>query len=411
MKVRPTNGVSFGLKHTITAEELNTPAVAEVVTLLATSGATVADDDCVITLPSLAPVSIPVVFLAKAEQITFTLATGCTTSGDLGITISDALGEVNVPLLDTATNEQITFTIATGCSVSGNFAIKVSDALGYVDVAMDQAIQTTPELVADAIRASVDFTGWTISGVGANVIFTKDVAGPNVGAAGINAGTTGITLTAGGITYPVLGQVADDTAALVGDKIRTYAASFTGWTLSGVDANVIFTKNTTGVNVGTGAVDVGATGVTLTAGGITYPVLGVDADSTANAVATKIRAGTYTGWTTGGSNATVTFTKDVAGAVSGTPTFVGTAPGVTATIEVTIEGADELDNTVEFDFRSVTSFRYPLVANVNITNAGVVTNPVDLTITYPHNGVIVVNGALVEGHVIELVAQRDGLDE
>jgi len=409
MKCKPSNGVSFGAKHVITSADTDASAVAEVVTLVTTSGVTVADNNCVVTLPSLAPVNVPVLFSDKAEQITFTLATGCTTSGDLGITLSDDLGEINIPLLDAPTNEVITFTVATGCTTSGNLGIKLSDELGYVNVAMDQAIQTTAELVADAVRASVAFTGWTLSGVGENVIFTKDVAGINVGSAGVNVGSTGITLTEAGIVNSVIGEVADSTPALVGDKIRSRGSWFTGWTLSGVDENVIFTKDTTGVNVGTAAVDVGTTGVTLTVAGITKPVVGAIADSTPTLVANKLRLATYPGWTTGGSGATVTFTKDVAGAVAGSPTFVGTLPGVTATIDITTPGADATDPNVEFDFRvnSNSPFRYPLVAVVNILRAGVVTNPVDLKITYPYNGVVRVDGTLVEDDVINLVAQCD----
>lgn len=131
------------------------------------------------------------------------------------------------------------------------------------------------------------------------------------------------------------------------------------------------------------------------------------AASTTDAVATLIRAGDYTGWTPGGINAVVTFTRTVAGDVTGTPTFDGATTGVTATITVTTEGADAVDGYVQFDFRNGTNYRYPLVAIAQVLNSSnVVTMPADLTITYPSDGVVRVNGTLVEDSIVNLIAQR-----
>ncbi len=141
--------------------------------------------------------------------------------------------------------------------------------------------------------------------------------------------------------------------------------------------------------------------------GVTTAVL--ITDTTPTLVGTQIRASTFTGWTTGGTGATVTFTKNVAGAVSGVPTFDGGDTGVTTTVTVTTNGADATDPNVEFDFSigDSNSFRYPLVAIANIFRAGVLTNPADLTITYPRNGVVRIDGTLVANDVIHLVAQCD----
>ncbi len=136
----------------------------------------------------------------------------------------------------------------------------------------------------------------------------------------------------------------------------------------------------------------------------------LDTDDEAG-VATKIRAGTFTGWTTGGIGAEVTFTNDVAGDVEGEASFDAGDTEAVATIEVTTDGVDEFLGGAEFDFSiGGVNYRYPLVAVVNCYNAGVLTNPVDLAISYPRNGVIKVDGTLVLGHTIEVVAQRDSLN-
>jgi hypothetical protein len=151
--------------------------------------------------------------------------------------------------------------------------------------------------------------------------------------------------------------------------------------------------------------------------GVTLPALTIvniavtTADNTPTAVATAVRAGTFTGWTTGGTGTSVTFTKNVAGAVTGSPVLTPNATGVTGTITISTPGADAYNGHVSFDFRQGSSFRYPLTAVVQVLNASnVVTMPADLAITFPSNGVIDVDGTLVEDSIIALIAQRASVE-
>lgn len=81
------------------------------------------------------------------------------------------------------------------------------------------------------------------------------------------------------------------------------------------------------------------TGSTGVTGTITTTTQGVDAD-TVNTVATKIRNTMFAEWATGGDGATVVFTKSEVGVCS-TPSFTDTGgTGVTGTIVVTAKGAD-----------------------------------------------------------------------
>ena len=95
------------------------------------------------------------------------------------------------------------------------------------------------------------------------------------------------------------------------------------------------------------------------------------------------------------------------GAVSVRPTN-----GVSYGLKYIVLTADATAKLVDFDFRIGTNdLRYELVASVIITaeTTNVVTNPADLAISYPSQGVVRVAGTLVAGSVIHLIAQRDSL--
>ena len=81
--------------------------------------------------------------------------------------------------------------------------------------------------------------------------------------------------------------------------------------------------------------------------------------------------------------------------------------GVSYGIRHTVTSGDATDAVVTFDFRVGSTFRFDLVATVQVLAAttGVVTNPVDLAVTYPEKGIVRVAGTLVAGSVINLVAQ------
>ena len=80
-----------------------------------------------------------------------------------------------------------------------------------------------------------------------------------------------------------------------------------------------------------------ASNITVTLNGVAKTVALLTTDNTTTLVATKIRAATYTGWTTGGTAEVVTFTKTTVG-VNTTPTFSGGTTGCTATIVATTAG-------------------------------------------------------------------------
>jgi hypothetical protein len=77
--------------------------------------------------------------------------------------------------------------------------------------------------------------------------------------------------------------------------------------------------------------------ITITLNGQSFNVAVLASDNTATAIATKVRNATFNGWTTGGSGATVTFTRNKKG-VCAAPTFNGGTTGVTANVARTQVG-------------------------------------------------------------------------
>ena len=93
--------------------------------------------------------------------------------------------------------------------------------------------------------------------------------------------------------------------------------------------------------VNTLTVTAGATAdgnLTITLDSVAFTVSVLATDNTPELVAAKIRNATYTGWTTGGTGASVTFTCNTPGAKI-TTTFDGGSTGVTATVEKTVAGS------------------------------------------------------------------------
>lgn len=80
-------------------------------------------------------------------------------------------------------------TISVGATAAGNVDITLP-GLAPVSVAV-LATDTTPAMVATKIRAAT-FTGWTTSGTGAEVIFTKVATGRAVGTASFDPAATGV---------------------------------------------------------------------------------------------------------------------------------------------------------------------------------------------------------------------------
>ena len=137
------------------------------------------------------------------------------------------------------------------------------------------------------------------------------------------------------------------------------------------------------------------------------------ADTTAE-VATLIRAGTFTGWTTGGSGSAVTFTATAAGAKTGTNTVSPASTGVVAAIVVTTLGVSAANGSVTFDFMGSTSssvVNYDMAAVFSIVDSSNIYQPLtDAVITYPAKGQVkITDGStfkLTAGDIITVVAQR-----
>ena len=79
--------------------------------------------------------------------------------------------------------------------------------------------------------------------------------------------------------------------------------------------------------------------VTVTLDGTAVNIAVLDTDATADAVAAKIAATSFAGWTVSAAGAVVTFTADVKEAKT-TPTFSGGSTGVTGSFVVTVLGKD-----------------------------------------------------------------------
>ena len=109
---------------------------------------------------------------------------------------------------------------------------------------------------------------------------------------------------------------------------KTYERDTTEGPLAELDTLTVTGAATSGSNVT----------ITLNAVPVTIAVLNGDS---AIVCATKIRAGTYSGWTTGGTAGTtaVTFTKTLTGAVSA-PVFSGGSTGCAASFVRTVTGQD-----------------------------------------------------------------------
>lgn len=86
--------------------------------------------------------------------------------------------------------------------------------------------------------------------------------------------------------------------------------------------------------------------------------------------------------------------------------------GVSYGFKYTVTTDDATASEILFDFRiNTVDLRFDLAAVVQVLaeTTGIVTNPADLQITYPSKGLVLVQGTLVAGSVIQLIAQADSL--
>lgn len=189
-----------------------------------------------------------------------------------------------------ATQAKVEFTVAGSVGKDGDIAVKIGD-LEPVDVTV--ANSDTAELVAGKI-AEASFTGYTVVASGAKVTFTATEAGKT-------------TITGSTVDVKETGLTAIETITVTDGKDKVDEVSEPA-----TQAVVKFTVTKGATNAGT---------LVVTIGDVTAEVE-VAADADINAVATAIRGASITGYTAGGSDAVVTFTKDVAGLTESTTASV-----------------------------------------------------------------------------------------
>lgn len=149
---------------------------------------------------------------------------------------------------------------------------------------------------------------------------------PKVYPVGGKINTSGMTL---GDVIPAGSICALNTAA---GTIDVYSAIYTA-PVAEVDTLTITAGCSTSGNV------------TVTLDGTAVNIAVLDTDATADAVAAKIAATSFAGWTVSAAGAVVTFTADVKEAKT-TPTFSGGSTGVTGSFVVTVAGVDTGDGNV-----------------------------------------------------------------
>ena len=135
---------------------------------------------------------------------------------------------------------------------------------------------------------------------------------------------------------------------------------------------------------------------------------------TAAEVATLIRAGTFTGWTTSGTGADVIFTASAAGVKTGTNSISAGSTGVAGTFAITTLGTAAADGSVTFDFMSSMGSEkvdYDMAVQYSVVSSANVFQPLtDAVLTYPAKGQSkIADGStfkLAEGDIITVIAQR-----
>lgn len=239
--------------------------------------------------------------------------------------------------------QELAALIARVVALEGEYLIIESSAIPTTEAALyaglkmfltDKGILCAVEVPGEQELDSITFTAGAVTKSG-NITIALNSVNKTVAVVGGTAEVRNATITAGAtasgnITFTLDGVdktvavTASDNAAAVAGKVTAALVADADWTVGNVDAVLTFTSKTKAARAGAFTfTDTGTTGVTCT-GGVTQTTPGVDTDS-AIAVATKVRATSYTGWTTGGTagTATVTFLKDAVGACAA-PTFTDT---------------------------------------------------------------------------------------
>lgn len=275
---------------------------------------------------------------AVKEVRSLTINNAQTAPGDVVVTLANAGKSLS---LGGARKEVFQFIVKGSTPVNHTMKMNYVNSVGastYVSIPLGPG--WTPEQIASAIRFA-SYDGWTNSGSGATVIWTRNVFEdvPNVFANGSYHTTsffpTDMILAASWSTL-VQGAVAL-TAIGVADLLR--ATSFPGWTPGGTSgtATVSFTAIEPGPKTGTlFGYSAGSTGATSTSG-LTQTTAGVQ--TTPSAIATAVRAlfAGNTFWSAGGTGAQVLLTALATGSKQDA-TFSVASTGVQAQIQTPVQG-------------------------------------------------------------------------
>jgi hypothetical protein len=205
-------------------------------------------------------------------------------------------GDIRVALLEAVNGDA--FTIPAGCKVESVVTKKVGTVAGNFSIGADAVFEVASLEVIAGVASTYEVESFSVTG----------------------APTSDGNITVDGETIAILDL--DDEAG-VATKIRAH--SFTNWTTGGTGANVILTAKTYGDKTLV-VVSAGTTGATFSAvsedtpgtdkaGNVTVTLNGaattvaMTSTETTTTVATKIRNTSFSGWTTGGTGTTVTFTS------------------------------------------------------------------------------------------------------
>lgn len=298
---------------------LGDPTRPTVTDVVLQNNASVIGNGTPLTVGGIKTVTVELTTTTTTSQTT--VFEGSSTSGTFYSIQGTRLSDYTMATQSTGLNELWQFDV-TGLV---SFRTRISNIVGIYEVS-SLVISSTP-------TASGNVTV-NLNNVATNIAVSSGAT--EVDTLTISSGaTTGgnITITLNGVAKTVAVSTGDS-AGVIGDKIR--ATSFTGWTVSGTSGSnvVTFTNSTVGTVTAPSYSDTGTTG---TAASFARTTTGSPADDV-NGVATKIRNTSYSGWATGGTGSTVTFTSTTDG-VKPDSTYSAGSTGVNGTMTTTTQGA------------------------------------------------------------------------
>lgn len=313
---------------------------------------------------------------ATAESISLVINNAQTAPGDMTVTLN---GIARLVSLGGARKEVVELIINTSAASTHTFTLDYMDAAGtaaFVNISI--AAGATVSQIAATIRSNA-LSGWTISGSGATVRWTRNVVEdvPPVPGAFIASavGPRAFTSTFGWSISTLEQGAAANTAAQVASQLRI--ATYSGWQTGGSGTTVTFTYLTPGNLTGTHQYNAGTTGATSTSGmSVTNGSL-----TDANAVAAAIRA-TYSGnanWTVSGTGTLVKWVANTTGGKADA-TFSTGGTGISGFMRILNQGSSDVvgvvqdSSGVQRSRRILANIATSTIFNIETTVSGAGTN-------------------------------------